>query len=171
MFLQQFNFDIRYKQGSKHGNADALSRQQPTLASVSTVTNESPLIVNKDDLIQAQKKDTQLLVVCEHIEHGTTPSKCPPGLRHCYLQEGVLCRQYKESSTGTTHVQFVIPQSLKDTIIKETHGLGHLGVKKTLDVIKTRFYCSGMKQVLNVGSNSVVNAKNEVTPNLPFQHL
>lgn len=46
-------------------------------------------------------------------------------------------RQYKESSTGATHVQFVIPQSLKDTIVKKTHGLGHLVIKKMLDVIKT----------------------------------
>ena len=43
MFLQQFNYDLEYKQGSKHTNADALSRQQPTPAPVSTLSNVSPL--------------------------------------------------------------------------------------------------------------------------------
>ena len=143
MFLQQFNFDLKYKQGSKHTNADALSRQKPTTPPVSVITNISPLSVSKDDLIQLQKEDSQLSAVREHIEQGTTLPKCPPGLLRCYLQEGVLCRQYKESSTGAIHVQFVIPQSLKDTIVKEAHGLGHLGIKKTLNIIKTRFYWPG----------------------------
>ena len=143
MFLQQFNYDLKYKQGSKHTNADALSRQQPTPVPVSTLSNVSPLLVSKDDLIHHQKEDTQLSAVREHIEQGIALPKCPPGLHRCYLQEGVLYRQYKESSTGTTHVQFVIPQSLKETVMKEAHGLGHLGIKKTLDIIKTRFYWPG----------------------------
>ena len=143
MFLQQFNYDLKYKQGLKHTNADAVSRQQPTPAPVSTLSNVSPLLVSKDDLIHHQKEDIQLSAVREYIEQGIALPKCPPGLHRCYLQEGVLCRQYKESSTGTTHVQFVVPQSLKETVMKEAHGLGHLGIKKTLDIIKTRFYWPG----------------------------
>ena len=40
-------------------------------------------------------------------------------------------------------MQFVIPQSLIGTILKEAQDLGHLGIKKMLDVIKTRFYWPG----------------------------
>ena len=30
--------------------------------------------------------------------------------------------------------------------MRETHGLGHLGIKKTLDTIRTRFYWSGYEK-------------------------
>ena len=143
MFLQQFNFDIKYKQGTKHVNADALSRQPPVSASISTVTYGSPLLADTDKLIQSQKQDLQLSPIYDHIEQGTPLPKCPPGLRHCFLHNGVLCRHYKEPSTDMVNIQFVIPQVLRDTVIKETHGLGHLGIRKTLDVIKSRFYWPG----------------------------
>ena len=113
MFLQQFNFDLKYKQGSKHTNADALLRQQPTTSAVATLTNISPLGISRNDLIQLQKEDLQLSAVREHIEQGAILPKCPPSLFRFYLQEGVLCRQYKEFSTGVTYMQFVISQSLK----------------------------------------------------------
>ena len=143
MFLQQFNFDIKYKQGTKHVNADALSRQPPVSASISTVTYGSPLLADTDKLIQSQKQDLQLSPIYDHIEQGTPLPKYPPGLRHCFLHNGVLCRHYKEPSTDMVNIQFVIPQVLRDTVIKETPGLGHLGIKKTLDVIKSRFYWAG----------------------------
>ena len=143
MFLQQFNFDIKYKQGTKHVNADALSRQPPVSASISTVTYGSPLLADTDKLIQSQKQDLQLSPIYDHIEQGTPLPKCPPGLRHCFLHNGVLCRHYKEPSTDMVNIQFVIPQVLRDTVIKETHGLGHLGIRKTLDVIKSTFYWPG----------------------------
>ena len=43
------------------------------------------------------------------------------------------------------YVQFVIPQVLRDTVIKETHGLGHLGIRKTFDVIRLDFIGQVMK--------------------------
>ena len=75
MFLQQFNFDIKYKQGAKHVNADALSRQPPFSASISTVTYGSPLLANTDKLIQSQKQDLQLSLVYDHIDPGTPLQK------------------------------------------------------------------------------------------------
>ena len=95
---------------------------------------------NTDKLILSQKQDLQLSPIYSHIEQGTPLPKCPPGLRHCFIRDGVLCRNYKEPSTNVVHVQFVIPQVLRDIVIKETHGLGHLGIRKTLDAIKSRFY-------------------------------
>ena len=103
-------------------------------------------MANTDDLIQPQKEDQQLSLVRDHIEQQMPLPKCPPGLRQCFIQDGVLCQPYKESSTGTTRVQVVIPDVLKDTVVRETHGLGHLGIKRTLDTIKTRFYWPGYKK-------------------------
>ena len=148
MFLQQFKFDIKHKQGTKYVNADALSRQPPVLASISTVIYGSSLLANTNKLIQSQKQDLQLLPVYDHIEQGTPLPKYPPGLRDYFLNDGVLCQYYKEPSIGMVHVQFVIPQVLRDTVIKKIHGLGHLGIRKTLDGIKSRcFIGQAMKQM------------------------
>ena len=142
MFLQQFNFEIKYKKGSQHSNADALSRQPP----ISTLTCDSTLLASTAKLIQFQQEDPRLSLIRDHVEQGSPLPKCPPGLRKCFIHDGILCRSYKESSTGTEHVQIVVPDVLKDTIMRETHGLGHLGIKKTLDTIKTKFYWPGYEK-------------------------
>ena len=139
MFLQEFNFEIKYKKGSQHSNTDALSRQPP----ISTLTCDSTLLASTDELIQSQQEDPQLSLIRDHVEQGTPLPKCPPGLRKCFIHDGILCCSYKKSSTGTVRVQIVVPDVLKDTIMRETHGLGHLGIKKTLDTIRTRFYWPG----------------------------
>ena len=136
MFLQQFNFDIKYKQGSKHVNADVLSRKPSPTSSISVLTSELPLFTSVSDLIKAQKEDPQLARVRAAIEQGKAILDGPPGLRQCYIQDDILCRPFKDSSTGYTRTQFVIPQVLKEVILKEAHGLGHLGIKKTLDIVK-----------------------------------
>ena len=71
------------------------------------------------------------------------PPKVPPGLRRCFLDDRVLCQHYKESATGTIHTQYDIPKALQATVLRETHKLGHLRIKKTLEAVKTRFYWPG----------------------------
>ena len=142
MFLQQFNFDVKYKQGSTHTNVDALSRQPPS-SPVSVITDESPLPTNVEDLIKAQMEDPLLGALYSHLSQDMPPPKVPPGLRRCFLDDRVLCRHYKESATGTIHTQYVIPKALQATVLRETHNLGHLGIKKTLEAVKTRFYWPG----------------------------
>lgn len=141
MFLQQFNFDIKYKKGSTHTNADALSRQPSP--PVSAVIDQSQLPAKVSELIKAQMEDPLVGPLYSHLSEGTPLPKVPPGLSHCFLESGVLCRQYKESATGTIHIQNVIPKALQETVLREIHSLGHLGIKKTLDAVKTRFYWPG----------------------------
>ena len=138
MFLQQFNFENKYKKGSQHNNADALSRQPP----ISTLTCDSTLLASTDELIESQQENPQLSLICNHFEQGTPFPKCPPGLWKCFIYDGILCRSYKESSTSTVHVHVL----KEDTIMRETHGLVHLGIKKPLYTIRTRFYRPGYKK-------------------------
>ena len=49
MFLQQFNFDVKYKYGSTHTNVDALSRQPPS-PPIAAITKESPVLTNVDNI-------------------------------------------------------------------------------------------------------------------------
>ena len=127
MFIQQFNFEIKYKKGSQHSNADALSRQPP----ISTLTCDLTLLASRDELIQSQQEDPQLSLICDHVEQGAPLPKCPPGLRKCFICDGILCRSYKESSTGTVRIQIVVPDVLKDTTYYEGNSwLRSLGYKE-----------------------------------------
>lgn len=62
-----------------------------------TITNESQLPSKVDDLIKAQLEDPLLGALHNHLSKGTQLPKIPPGLHHCFLEGGVLCRHYKES--------------------------------------------------------------------------
>ena len=168
MFLQQFNFDIKYKQGSKHVNADVISRKPSPTSSISVLTSELPLFTSVSDLIKAQKEDPQLARVRAAIEQGKAISDGPPGLRQCYIQDDILCRPFKDSSTSYTRTQFVIPQVLKEVILKEAHGLGHLGIKKTLDIVKN-FTGQDMKVMSLCGLSNVMHVKRGILLNLSFQ--
>lgn len=56
----------------------------------------------------------------------------------------MVCREYKDTTTQLTHIQVVVPPNLRNTILQEVHNqLGHFGVKKTFDRVKTRFYWPG----------------------------
>ena len=75
------------------------------------------LLASTDELIQSQQEDPQLSLIRDHVEEGAPLPKCPPGFRKCFILNGILCRSYKESSTGTVRVKIVVPDVLKDTIV------------------------------------------------------
>ena len=106
-----------------------------------TTTVDEASLANPDTLKDGQLGDPELAVLKQHLEQGTVPSGCPPGLRKCFIKDGIICRQYKKAATQLVHTQSVVPPCLRTVVLKEVHdNLGHLGVKKTLGHIKTRFY-------------------------------
>lgn len=112
LFLQQFNFTFMYKRGSAHTNADCLSR-----------IPVSPLpAVDEDTLRAAQQDDPQLQSTISALMENKKPSTAIIGLRRCFLQDGVLCRQYMCSSTRISHIQIIIPTSLRDTVLDHLHN-------------------------------------------------
>ena len=117
---------------------DALSRRppdnHPTISAVGTCL---PL-ANFDTLTNVQQDDSQLADLKCHIEQGTLPQQCPRGFRKCFIKDGLLCREYKDSTSQMTYLQIVVPPSLKTMILQELHSnMGHFGTKKIFDQIKT----------------------------------
>lgn len=88
--------------------------------------------------------DPQLATLKLQLYKGTTLHECPTGLHKCFLQEGLICSTYKDSTAQLEHTQIVIPDTLNHTILQEVHNhLGHFGTKKTLERLKTRYYWPG----------------------------
>ena len=145
LFLQQFNFQFEYKPGNTHNNADTLSRIPPAVPAVTVIHEWTG---NMDLLREAQGKDSKLSPVIRALTNGKPlPLSTPPGLRKAFIHDGLLCRQFRQSSNLATKTQLVIPDSMKDIVLQQLHNQGgHLGISKTTENIKARFYWPGYEQ-------------------------
>ena len=146
LFLQQFNFTVEHKKGSRHTNADTLSRRPPDNPEV-TMIEACTSLTDLESLAKAQMRDPQLTTLKLQLQNNTALHDCPTGLCKCFLQDGLICRTYKDSTTQLEHTQVVIPGTLKNMVLQEVHNhLGHFGAKKTLERLKARYYWPGYEQ-------------------------
>ena len=142
IFLQQFDFQVEYKPGKNHENADAMSRR-PSTEQVLAVIQE--LNTDVDALKESQLADAQLRPVIKALqERKPLPSNSAPGLRQAFVQDGLLCRKFRESSSTSATTQLVIPRDVKDVVLWQLHDqAGHLGIHRTVELVKERFYWPG----------------------------
>lgn len=102
------------------------------------------------DLQEKQKTDPSL---CEVIRQMETGEKILPSLRHdlpelplllrelsrLELINGVLYRKRQENER--TSYQLMLPEELRPFVMQSLHNdMGHMGVERTLDLVRTRFY-------------------------------
>jgi transposase InsO family protein len=111
-FLQQYQFEIRYKPGKANKVADALSRAMP-------VSAISVLDVRLDEFREKQQEDATLRPVFEALR---APEK-PPKYRLYAVRDGVLYYQDR----------LYVPSVLRPTLLEEYHDAatsGHVGSEK-----------------------------------------
>ena len=95
--------------------------------------------------IQSEDAEVQRIVKilsdADHASHADIS-------RYYVIDEGLLYRITEPSKCGSySGLQLVIPQFLQKPLIEEIHSGyfgGHLGVDKTYDKIRSRYYWSGM---------------------------
>ena len=137
LVIQEFDFDISYRNGSLNSNADALSsRDQPSPATTALTTTIEPLV----NLVQCQQNDPVTKKLYDTLLSYSTPSgkswKQSPF--HWYRQiwsqlklvDGALCRHYLPDPTFTMITVPVLPESLQQTALNGCHADpsgGHLG--------------------------------------------
>lgn len=102
------------------------------------------------DLQHHQKSDPVIGKVINLLEsgNGTNPKSIPDSLelklmlkewKRLELKNSLLYRA--RQSDGDTTYQFVVPMSLRASILSWLHeDMGHLGLDRTLDLIHSRFY-------------------------------
>ncbi|KAJ0039446.1 hypothetical protein NL108_014130 [Boleophthalmus pectinirostris] len=111
-----------------------------------------PLIpsITENELRQKQRSDLAIDAVITQLETGLTP---PPSLKaelpelplllrelnRLELQNGVL---YRKRQTGSDlSFQLVLPEELRPIALQSLHhDMGHLGVDRTIDLVRARFY-------------------------------
>eukprot|EP00731_Ephydatia_muelleri_P010420 Em0005g1006a len=144
LFLQQFKLDFQYKPGRLHTNADTLSRipsRDNTVAAIEELVSEDTL----HTFLKAQEEDPALGKVIEALKNGTAvPSSTVPGLKKTFLQDGLLCRKFRASCSDSVCTQLVVPKGHVKIILEKLHNeSGHLGVQRTTEKVKERFYWPG----------------------------
>ena len=87
-----------------------------------------------------------------------------------YMQDGVLFRNYQNTSGNTQWSQLVVPKACQDEVIHSLHGgttSGHLGEEKTLSRLRERFYWPGFTQQVKDWCRSCFL----VLPERPLPHM
>ncbi|GFT31973.1 transposon Ty3-I Gag-Pol polyprotein [Trichonephila clavipes] len=133
--FKEHDFDVKYKTGKKHSDADALSRNP---VEEETETSDKFLAVTTSmNLAMEQKKDQDLA----KLKLLSNSSKN----EEFRFIDGILCRKNFDPD-GKLWLP-VIPKHLRADILRHFHDAptaGHLGFAKTYDRIRKRFYWPGM---------------------------
>ena len=151
--LEEYNFDIEYKEGPRNANADAMSRLSIE-TSVIEVRLESELALS--DLKEAQQGMIETQQVGAAIRAGnwdninsTSPiMKAFMDIRHeLFIDDDVIFRQINDR-----HCQAILPPSLHEKVLQIFHTSetgGHLGVHRTVAAISELFYWPCWRKIVS----------------------
>eukprot|EP00731_Ephydatia_muelleri_P006912 Em0003g1160a len=129
--------------------------------SAALLQERSVCFLSVEDPKQLQDKDADLQQVILWLQHDDFPpvlpkdgSKCVQTLwsqkDHLVLDGGVLYRRWEDvpGKGFNPHLQLVIPRTSIQAVLKEFHDTptgGHLGLRKTLEKVRSRFYWPGQR--------------------------
>ena len=129
--------------------------------SAALLQERSVCFLSVEDPKQLQDKDADLQQVILWLQHDDFPpvlpkdgSKCVQTLwsqkDHLVLDGGVLYRRWEDvpGKGFNPHLQLVIPRTSIQAVLKEFHDTptgGHLGLRKTLEKVRSRFYWPGQQ--------------------------
>ena len=134
--------DVLYRPGRSHGNADGMSRRpEVNKEQVSAVYGITCSVGDSGRIRQKQAKDAYTSEIIQRLQEG----KHNATQDDFHLEDGILVRQLKNSNNPFRQV--VVPIALRQTILEQLHNnAGHLGIRKTFEKVKERFFWPGYEQ-------------------------
>lgn len=113
--------------------------------------------LSETSLAELQRKDTEMRIVIKGLESGVKPCNLrdqPPTMglwlkewNRLELRSGVLYRRRQDC--GASRYQLALPTTLRDMVLRSLHDdMGHLGIDRTLDLIRSRFFWPKMSQAV-----------------------
>lgn len=143
LLLQEFDITLRHRPGLKNGNADTLSRLPHDPAPVSEENPLPLLVLDQVDVGKKQRADPWMKEIMQHLEHPDAPvvRKTKRTARSFRLIDGVLYRRAKGFQED--RAALVVPKCLRSEILRYCHDAttaGHLGVKRTWEKVRCRYF-------------------------------
>lgn len=144
IFLQGFNFTIKYKKSDMNANADALSRL-PILSSENLMLEESDVFeINQIDSLpitasqisQETEIDSELSPLLQALQKGISlpsTSRCGIHQNEFSIQRGCIMRG----------IRVVVPKSLQATVLNDLHST-HFGVTRMKELARSFCWWQGM---------------------------
>ena len=121
-------------------------------------------LFSPDNVRSLQGQDKQYTHLLAYLTSGTLPTDLSVATRilkqqgDYFLNDGILYHVWIQPGKGhrscRSHVQLVIPTQLVKTVLTETHDSpllgGHLGIARTMEKTRTRFYWPTMhRDIMN----------------------
>ena len=155
--LSDYSFDIRHKPGKDNVNADVLSRAEIVCA-IEYAQNET-------DMKRMQEEDVRIKEILKRL-NGNGVYK---GFRR---KEGILyCLRKNKKPYGTDEaLRLVVPDVMVKEVLTTCHDYmsgAHLGQKKTIHKIGSRFYWYNWKDDVTAWINACSVCAGRKTPNRP----
>jgi len=122
LFLQDFDYVMEHRAGSRMKHVDALSRHL-----VMTVVNHD--ITPK--IRKAQDSDEDIQLIKQQLKEGSCEDYC--------IRNGLVYKQIKGYDL------LVIPRPMQGEIIRHAHEKGHFAVKRTEENLKQEFCIPNMR--------------------------
>jgi hypothetical protein len=146
MILEQFDFNIIYKQGKLNTNADALSRVNINNVQVELACELSEETIREEQLNDATLQDVRKIMDGENIRVSKNSNLWPfvSKLDQFYIGDNdIMYRQTNEDVT-----QIVLPPSLHEHVFQLLHEqpcAGHLASDKVEGRFTSQFYFPNIK--------------------------
>lgn len=134
--LQEFDFEVKHRNGPQMVHVDALSRA-PVLDSSEMEEASLDVFSIGDEnkwLISLQKTDENVLSMKNKILEKD------PHMNNFIVYDD--CVYFKNENGDKL---FVIPKSLRSRVVLEAHSSGHFGLEKTLEILKRNFWFAKMR--------------------------
>ena len=178
--LSGYDYEISYKPGSTHKDADALSRypHRPLpIAEVAAIRLQS----DSTEIQKAQREDSDISLVMKLLTSNRRPAfrgKWRVGKLRAYrrvwhqleIQDGLAVRRI-----ATNQVRLLVPSKLRHSVLEHCHdkpASSHLGIDKTFHRVKEEFYWPGYaKDVDDYVSSCHVCQERNPPPRLPRAQL
>ena len=162
--LANHNFEVEFRKGSNHGNADALSRAR-NISSLSVIRDMKLMedtirvnqlepaleqeIVNSKTFDRAVEEDHLLQEVLKWFD-SERPARSnyrskDPDIYYYYELFPLMSRrgnrifvQWK-TPAGNSTTRLCVPQRLQMMIVQQVHSIGHIGMNNTVEAVKARY--------------------------------
>lgn len=183
IFLSSYNYNIKYRKGSRMLHADALSRlptqhetgEDSDSINIFQVLHEFP--INIENVTSEMSQDKELKQVYKYIRYGW-PEEIPNNLEKYYNKRVSLATEEGCLFYGE---RIVIPSTLRSKVLELLHS-GHIGIVRMKSLARTYVWWPGldrdiemfvkMCQVCGVSQNTPKPILTSwPTPKNPFERI